>query len=103
MLRAVIADQLGPIDQYSLRQHDPGTPGPGQVLLRIKAAGVSFVDVLTAAGGYHVNPPVPFIPGSECAGIVEALGADVTGLTVGQQVAGSSWGGVFAEAATISA
>jgi len=102
MPRAVIADQLGPIDHYSLREHDPGPPGPGQVRLRLKAAGVSFVDVLTAEGGYHVNPPVPFIPGSEFAGVVEAIGADVAGLSVGQQVAGSSWGGVFAEAATFS-
>jgi NADPH:quinone reductase len=59
--------------------------------------------VLTAAGSYQVKPPVPFIPGSECAGIVEALGEGVTGFAVGDAVVASSWGGLFADAANIRA
>ncbi|TAL00064.1 MAG: NADPH:quinone oxidoreductase family protein [Rhodospirillaceae bacterium] len=97
MPRAVIADELGPIENYTLREFDPGPLQAGQVRIAVKAAGVSFVDVLTAAGGYQLKPPVPFIPGSECAGIIEAVGKDVTGLSVGQKVTTSGFGGIFAD------
>ncbi len=98
MPRAVIADELGPISNYVLREYDPGQPATGAVRIAVKAAGISFVDVLTAAGNYQVKPPVPFIPGSECAGVIEAVGNGVTGFNVGDTVCATSWGGVFAEA-----
>jgi NADPH2:quinone reductase len=98
MPRAVIADQFGPPESYQLREYDPGPPGPGQVRVRIKAAGISYVDVLTAMGKYQFTPPLPFIPGSEYAGLVEAVGEGVTGLEIGDRVNGSSMGGIFAEA-----
>lgn len=94
--RAVIADMLGPPANYDLVGRDPGPPTANKVRLAIKAAGISYVDVLTAAGNYQVKPPVPFIPGSECAGIVEAVGDDVHGLAIGDKVVGSGWGGMFA-------
>lgn len=103
MPRAAIAEELGPPDNYTLVERDPGAPSPTQVRIAIKAAGISYVDVLTAAGGYQVKPPVPFIPGSECAGIVEALGADVTDLSIGDRVVASSWGGLFADAVNLPA
>lgn len=103
MLRAVIANELGPPENYRLEEHDPGPPKPGEVRIAIAAAGISYVDVLTAAGNYQVKPPVPFIPGSECAGTIEALGDGVTGLAVGDAVVASSWGGLFADAANIPA
>jgi NADPH2:quinone reductase len=102
-LRAVMTDELGPPDAYNLVDHDPGPPSPTQVSISIRAAGISFVDVLTASGGYQVRPPVPFIPGSECAGIVAAVGAEVTGLAVGDRVVGSGWGGLFADVANLPA
>lgn len=101
--RAVRSDELGPPENYALIDHDPGQPSPTQVSIAIRAAGISFVDVLTANGGYQVKPPVPFIPGSECAGVVIAVGADVTGLAVGDKVVGSGWGGMFAEAVNLPA
>ena len=101
--RAVRADELGPPENYALVDHDPGPPSPTQVRISIKAAGISFVDVLTAGGGYQVKPPVPFIPGSECAGVIEAVGAEVTGLAVGDKVVASGWGGMFAEATNLPA
>lgn len=100
---ALIADQLGPVDNYSLREHDPGQPGEGQVRIRIRAAGISYVDVLTAAGNYQVKPPVPFIPGSECAGVVEAVGGGVTGFAPGDEVVASGWGGLFADVTVLPA
>ncbi|HTV96074.1 MAG TPA: NADPH:quinone oxidoreductase family protein [Steroidobacteraceae bacterium] len=103
MPRAVIADALGPIASYALRAHDPGPPGPTQVKIAVKAAGVSFVDVLTAEGRYHVAPPTPFIPGSECAGIVAATGAQVKAFAVGQPVVATGFGGIFAETVNLPA
>jgi NADPH2:quinone reductase len=101
--RAVRADELGPPENYALVDHDPGPPSPTQVRISIRAAGISFVDVLTAGGGYQVKPPVPFIPGSECAGVIEAVGAEVTGLMVGDKVVASGWGGMFANATNLPA
>lgn len=101
--RAVRADELGPPENYRLVEHDPGAPSPTQARISIRAAGISFVDVLTAGGGYQVKPPVPFVPGSECAGVIEAVGAEVTGLAVGDRVVASGWGGMFAEAVNLPA
>jgi len=101
--RAVMAEQLGPIANYALRPHDPGQPKPNQVRISVRAAGVSFVDVLTAAGKYHVVPPTPFIPGSECAGLVAAMGAEVQGLSLGQHVVATGFGGIFADVANLNA
>lgn len=101
--RAVRADELGPPENYILVDHDPGPLSPTQVRISIRAAGISFVDVLTAGGGYQVKPPVPFIPGSECAGVIAAVGAEVTGLAVGDKVVANGWGGMFAEAVNLPA
>jgi NADPH:quinone reductase len=103
MPRAVITDSFGPPENYRLIGHDPGPPKPNQVRIAIKATGISYVDVLTAAGQYQVKPPLPYIPGSECAGIIAAVGSGVTGLTIGMRVSGSGWGGVFADVANLPA
>ena len=103
MPRAVISDQLGPPENYRLIERDPGATSADEVRIAIKAAGVSYVDVLTAAGNYQVKPPVPFIPGSECAGVIDALGEGVSGFAIGDAVVASSWGGLFADAANIRA
>ena len=95
-MRAVVADILGPPQNYNLIDIDPGPPTANKVRVAIKAAGISFVDVLTAAGGYQVKPPVPYIPGSECAGIIEAIGDNVQGFAIGDRVVASGWGGMFA-------
>lgn len=98
MPRAVIGREFGPPESYRLEAFDPGAPKAGQVRVAIKAAGVSFVDVLTAMGQYQFRPPLPFIPGSEYAGIVEAVGEGVTNFVPGDRVFGSGMGGIFTEA-----
>lgn len=103
MTRAVISSEFGPPESYKLEPFEPKAVGPGEVRVAIKAIGVSYVDVLTAMGKYQVQPPLPFIPGSECAGLVEAVGEGVLHLTVGDRVMGSSFGGIFAEANTFRA
>ncbi|PEQ10609.1 zinc-binding alcohol dehydrogenase [Novosphingobium sp. PC22D] len=98
MPRAVLADAFGPPESYALREFDPGAPGEGEVRVALRAAGVSYVDVLTAMGQYQFRPPLPFIPGSEAAGVVEAVGEGVTELVVGDRVFCGGLGGLFAEA-----
>ncbi len=92
-----MADQLGPLENYTLRDYHPGDPVPGQVRIAVRAMGVSFVDVLNATGKYQGRAPVPFIPGSEFAGIIDAVGEGVSRWSVGQPVIASSWGGAFAD------
>lgn len=103
MPRAIIADAFGPPEAYEIRDYDPPAPGPGQIRVAIKAIGISYVDVLTAMGKYQVTPPLPFVPGSECAGIVEAIGEGVDRFQIGDAVMGSSFGGIFADVATLRA
>jgi NADPH:quinone reductase len=103
MPRAVTADEFGPPESYQLREFDPGPPGPGEVRVAIKAAGVSYVDVLTALGKYQFHPPLPFIPGSEAAGVVEQVGEGVSNLAVGDRVFCGGMGGLFAEVNNFSA
>jgi NADPH2:quinone reductase len=103
MPRAVVADHLGPIENYTLREFAPRPLGPQEIRLATKAAGVSFVDVLVAAGQYQAKPTVPFTPGSECAGVVVECGKDVRNLEIGQRVIASGWHGMFADCVTLPA
>ncbi len=101
--RAVMAQAFGPPESYALSPYDPGVPKSGEVQVAIKAAGISFVDVLTARGEYQFKPPLPFIPGSEYAGIVDAIGEGVNQFSIGDRVFGSSLGGTFCEMANFKA
>jgi NADPH2:quinone reductase len=72
-------------------------PGPGQVRIRNHAAGLNFFDILQVQGKYQIKPPFPFTPGAEVAGIVDAVGADVRDLKVGDRVLSVTHGGAMAE------
>lgn len=80
---------------------DDLTPGPGQLLVRLEAAGVNFIDTYQRSGAYKV--PFPFRPGLEGAGIVEALGAGVAGVSAGQRVAWAATPGSYATHALVAA
>ncbi len=71
-------------------------PRPGQVVVDTEAAGVNYVDALFVAGRYQIKPPVPFVPGTESAGTVSAVGDGVTDVRVGQRVLVSAGLGGFA-------
>jgi NADPH2:quinone reductase len=58
-------------------------PGPGEVRVAIKAASLNFPDLLIVQGKYQMKPPLPFVPGAEFAGVVEAVGEGVKHLSVG--------------------
>ena len=71
-------------------------PGPGEVRVAIRAASLNFPDTLTVRGKYQFKPDLPFVPGSEYAGLVEAVGDGVTQLKVGDAVAAMGSTGGFA-------
>lgn len=74
------------------------TPGPGEVRVQVQACGVSFFDLLIARGGYQWRPPLPFVVGSEFAGVVEALGDAVgSAFAVGDRVCGSTAIGAWSQ------
>lgn len=73
-------------------------PKAGEVRLSIYACGLNFADLLMAEGRYQDRPALPFVPGLECAGVVEALGPGVTGLAIGTRVAVYGGHGGLAEA-----
>ena len=76
----------------------PPAPRPGEVRLRVQACGISFFDLLIARGAYQWRPPLPFVVGSEFAGVVEALGDGVAGrFSVGDRVCGTSSIGAWAQ------
>jgi NADPH2:quinone reductase len=74
---------------------------PGQVRVRVVAASVNFPDVLLVANQYQISVPTPFTPGSEFAGVVDALGEGVSGVDVGDRVFGTGLVGAFAEEAVV--
>ena len=106
-MRAWQVDELGePAEVMRLRDGLPQPePGPGQVLVRVRAAAVNFPDALMVRGHYQVRPPLPFTPGVELCGVVEALGEGATGWSPGDRVIGNPVlpGGAFAEYALLEA
>ena len=75
--------------------------GPGQALVKIEASGVNFIDVYQREGRYKV--PLPFVPGQEAAGVIAALGPEVSGFKVGDRVAWCHVMGAYAEYAAVPA
>jgi NADPH2:quinone reductase len=72
-------------------------PGPGQVRIRNRAAALNFFDILQVQGKYQIKPPFPFTPGAETAGIVDAIGENVSGVKIGDRVIAMTHGSGFAE------
>lgn len=85
-MRAVVCHKFDSPRRLKIEEIEDPTPGPTDVLLRIHATGLGYVDALTVAGLYQIKPPLPFIPGNEIAGVVEQTGDEVKHLRVGQRV-----------------
>ena len=88
-------DPVG-VDALTWKELPTPTPAKGQVLIRIQAASLNFPDLLIVQNKYQFKPELPFVPGSEYAGVIEAVGEGVTNLKVGQMVACLSGTGGFA-------
>jgi len=85
-MRAVVCNEFGPLDGLVVEERPDAVPGDGMVRIDVAAAGVNFVDGLICQGTYQLKPPVPFVPGSEVAGTVSAVGPRVTDHAVGDRV-----------------
>src|SRR5262245_10329667 len=101
-MRAVVCNSLTGLDGLALQERpDPGAPGPAQARVRIAAAGLNYADLLVTAGKYQVKLEPPFVPGFEAAGIVEAIGPQVTAFKPGDRVMAIPEAGGFAELANL--
>lgn len=96
-MKALLCKTHGLPDTLVLEEVADPVPGPGEVLVDIKAAGVNFPDVLIIQGKYQSRPDLPFSPGGEMAGVVSAVGPGVSGFQPGQRVFGLCTHGAFAE------
>jgi NADPH:quinone reductase len=95
--RAVMLTKAGGPDVLHCVELPIEQPGSGQLRVRVHAAGVGSTDLLMLAGKYTYAPKMPFVPGYEIAGVVDAVGAGVTGFEVGQRVAALTVHGGFGE------
>jgi NADPH2:quinone reductase len=103
-MKAWQVPELGePRDVLTLAEVPDPVPGPGQVLVKVRAAAANFPDVLMCRGGYQVRPPLPYIPGIELCGEVVAAGPGVSGFAPGDRLIGGPIGGAFAELTLMNA
>lgn len=97
-MRAWQVTELGePVDAMRLVDVAQPAPGPGQLLVEVHAAALSYPDALLCRGAYQVRPPLPFTLGVEAAGTVVAAGEGVGGWAPGQRVVGMPVSGALAE------
>ncbi len=103
-MKAVLCKEFGTTDRLVVETVDDPSPGRGEVLVDVAAAGVNYPDTLTIRDMYQLKPQPPFSPGSELAGIVAGLGEGVGGVSVGDRViALTGASGAFAERAVVGA
>ena len=96
-MKALVCEAYGPIDTLVVKDLPSPVPGPRQLLVEVKAAGVNFPDALMVQGLYQVKPPLPFTPGGEVSGIVKSVGAEVKAFRAGDRIIALVDGGGFAE------
>lgn len=103
-MRALVCHQLS--DDFSgveLREVPKPQPGPGEVLIQVRATSINFPDLLLCQGKYQLKLEPPFTPGMDMSGIVAELGEDVSGFEIGDAVCGGARFGGFAEFAVVKA
>src|ERR1700704_4259985 len=96
-MKAVLCKQYGPPESLVFEDLPSPKPGPGEVVISVKAASVNFPDVLIIQNKYQFKPPLPFSPGSELAGVVKEVGAGVSNVKPGDRVIAFTTYGAFAE------
>lgn len=101
MTKAIRVHATGGPEVLSYEDVEVGAPGPGQARVRHTAIGVNFIDIYFRTGAYPA--PLPFTPGNEGAGVVEAVGEGVTGVAPGDRVAYAAGLGAYAQARLIEA
>lgn len=102
-MKAWLCETLDGIEAMQFRDLPTPEPKPGEVRIAVRAASLNFPDLLIVEGKYQFKPALPFVPGAEYAGTVDALGEGVTTLKIGQPVAAIAGTGGFATHACVAA
>ncbi|MCS6986582.1 MAG: zinc-binding dehydrogenase [Sphingomonadaceae bacterium] len=101
-MKAWVVRSLGGIEALSLEAvPDPPAPGPGEATVRMVAVGLNFPDLLMLEGRYQYRPPLPFVPGMEGVGRVEAVGEGVSADLLGQRLLVGARAGLMAQRVTL--
>ena len=95
-MKAALCTHYGPPEEMVVQDVPDLVAGKGQVVVTVKACGINFPDVLMTRGLYQARLEPPFVPGTECAGVITAVGPDVSGLAVGDRVLTLCGSGAFA-------
>jgi NADPH2:quinone reductase len=102
-MKAMLSRRIGGPETLVLEELPDPKPGPGEVLLAVKACGVNYPDVLIIEDRYQFKPPRPFAPGGEVAGVIEAVGPSVANFKPGDRVIGSTISGGMSEKLVLEA
>src|SRR3989344_5025326 len=103
-MKAIRIKQFGGPETMVFEEIPAPKPGPGEILVKVMAAGVNPVDTYIRSGGYAVNPGLPYTPGFDAGGTVEAIGPKVKGFKKGSRVyCAGSLTGTYAEFALCKA
>ena len=102
-MKALYCRAFGPETDLTVEEIDAPVAAAGEVLVSVQAAGLNFPDLLCVRGQYQFKPPLPFVPGSEGAGVVMAVGEGVSDVSVDDRVCFNGLSGAFAENIAISA
>jgi NADPH2:quinone reductase len=100
-MRAVVCREFGPPEGLQIEDLADPKPGPGELLVEVRAAAVTFPDALIVQDQYQFKASLPFVPGGEASGIVRSLGEGVDGFEPGDAVCGGMQTGGFAELAVV--
>jgi len=101
MSKAIVISQLGGPEALRYDDAEPGVPGLGQIQVRTRAIGVNYIDVYFRSGVYPQR--LPFVPGNEASGVVEEVGAEVTGFSIGDRVAWATVPGSYSRIVNVPA
>jgi len=102
-VKALLCREYGPIEKLRVEDVPSPQPGPGEVVVEVKASSLNFPDALMVQGQYQVKPPLPFSPGMELAGVVKEVGAGVRGVAPGDRVVAFPGRGGFAQECLVGA
>ena len=96
-MRAILCDRFEGIGALRMGEAAEPTPADDEVLIDVHAASVSYMDYLMTTGGYQLRPTLPYVPGTDAAGVVASVGGRVERFRPGDRVACGNWFGGFAE------